>query len=180
MKQLTLSLLICSLLAMGNAWASDVESREQTKVNYPESYMLFDSRTGHKYIQNGENSYDEYSKRGKYLKTVRADLPLLVKSKHVYPTTEATYMLFDSRTGHRYIKKSKNSYSEFSKKGKYLKTVRADLPLLVKGRHIHPITERTFILYKKEGAGKNEYTVLPGTARHPNGCKSLKMLVAIE
>lgn len=97
------------------------------------------------------------------------------------PNRETTAkMFYDSRTGHKYIKTDENSYSEFSQKGEYIKTVPSDLPLLVHSKGIHPITPDTFILYKKGGCLDKEYTLVSGLKDHPAGCQSVKVLIALD
>lgn len=180
MKHLIMSLIICCALTIGPAMGNDLGTEKSTGIKVSGPSMYFDSRTGHKYVKVDDNAYNEYSKKGKYLKTVPADLPVLVNYNHVYPITETAFMLLDSRTGHKYVKKGEDSYAEFSKKGKYLKTVPADLPLLINSNHIYPVTEGTYIFYTNNSTGKDGMTVLPELHKHPNGYKSLKMLVALD
>lgn len=89
-------------------------------------------------------------------------------------------MYLDTRTGHKYIRMDENSYAEYSKRGKYLKTVPSNLPVLVNNTGIHPITESTYILYKKGGCGNKEYTLVSGRKNHPEGCQHVKVLVALD
>ena len=94
MKQIILSLVVCSIFLAGSALAYDLEANKGTGINGPMPPMYFDSRTGHKYVKSDDNSYDEFSKKGKFLKTVPADLPLLVSGKKVYPITEDFFILY--------------------------------------------------------------------------------------
>ena len=141
MKQATLIIIMCCLFSVGSAWGN------YTKNNSPTATT----------VEPGERAYP------------------------CYPNRETTVkMLYDKRTGHKYIKTGENSYSEYSQKGKYLKSVPSDLPLLANSSGIHPITPDTFILYRKGGCLDKEYTLLPGVKDHPAGCQSVKVLVALD
>ena len=127
MRPFILTLILCSVFLVGNAMAGDLVGSKDSGINCPKPEMYFDSRTGHKYIKQDDNCYKEYSKRGEYLKTVRADLPLLVNSKNV-----------------------------------------------------HPVSKNCYLLYQKAGCSKDEFVVLPSTASHPDGCRLMRLLVALE
>ncbi len=62
-----------------------------------------DTRTGHRYVRNGPNSYAEYSKRGEFLRNVADDLPLLTQSLRVVPLDDrSSYVLYEKyRDGQR-------------------------------------------------------------------------------
>ncbi len=87
---------------------------------------------------------------------------------------EASY--FDARTGHRYIRYGSDTYAEFSRKGRFLKLVPADLPLLVHGSSIHPITDECYVVYERCLEGKMVYQPIPATDPHPEGWKAQKLL----
>lgn len=87
---------------------------------------------------------------------------------------------FDSATGHRYYKTGTGTYSEYSQKGRFLKTVPSDQPLLVTGKNIHPITQEVYILYQRTAGGKNDYLALPGCEKHPEGWKAENALVSLD
>ncbi|MCD4722555.1 MAG: hypothetical protein K8S13_22265 [Desulfobacula sp.] len=87
---------------------------------------------------------------------------------------------FDTLTGHRYIKKDDNTYTEYTKKGKFLKTVASDQPLLNKRRSVYPITRDSYVLYEKFSDGKIIYLSLPGLEAHPKGWKANKILVSLN
>ncbi len=141
MKQITLTIIMCCLFSVGTAWGNDIKTNSPTAIT----------------AEPGEKAYTPYPNR-----------------------ETAVKMLYDKRTDHKYVKTGENSYSEFSQKGKYLKTVASDLPLLVNSSGVHPITSDTFILYKKGGCLDKGYTLLPASQKHPAGCQSVKILVALD
>ena len=84
---------------------------------------------------------------------------------------------FDSATGHKYVKNSNHTYSEYSKKGKLLKTsVPCNQPNLSKGKNIQPIELGCYILYGKNHYSKKDQMVLPADNKHPDGWVSKKLL----
>jgi hypothetical protein len=87
---------------------------------------------------------------------------------------------FDAATGHRYVKTGEDTYAEYSKKGRFLKTVPSDLPLLTKSRNIHPITQDNYIVYQKRQDGKMDCMALPGSQKHPEGWEADKALVSLN
>jgi hypothetical protein len=143
MKHLTLILTVCYLFSGATAWGNDTKTYSLTTV------------AAAPVMQN----VSQYS----------ANDP-----------AATSQMYFDTRTGHKYIKTEVNSYAEYSKKGKYLKTVPSNLPLLVNNRGIHPITQKTFILYKKGRGEKKGFLLRPGSQEHPAGCECVSALVSVE
>nr|NJM01203.1 hypothetical protein [Desulfobacula sp.] len=87
---------------------------------------------------------------------------------------------FDSATGHRYYRTSSGEYSEYSKTGRFLKTVPSNLPLLTQSRNICPLDENCYILYQQSQLGKKSYIALPGNEKHPAGWKAEKALVTLK
>ncbi len=211
--------------------------------------VYFDTKTGHKYIENIDHSFTEYSQKGKLLKNnVSPDLPLLVKSKNIkevksdswflyetsinqslkrkilpaannhpmdwrckgllapqlkekkltklglgYTTTPETIKYngqelfafgmayYDSRTGHKYLKNSNNTYSEFAKKGKLLRTdVRNNLPLLTSGKTIFDLNTNDFILYEKKVDGQLIQQILNAMADHPKNWYPKQIFISVR
>ncbi|WP_300458412.1 hypothetical protein [Desulfobacula sp.] len=143
MKHLTLILTVCYLFSGAIAWGNDTKTYSLTTV---------------------------------------AAAPVM-ESIFQYSTNDpaaASQMYFDTRTGHKYVKNGANSYAEYSKRGRYLKTVPSNLPLLVNNSCIHPITQQTFILYKKGGGEKKEFVLHPGSQKHPSGYECVDALVSLE
>lgn len=87
---------------------------------------------------------------------------------------------FDSVTGHRYYKTSAENYSEYSRTGKFLKTVSSDLPLLTRSRNIHAIDEDNYILYQRSLLGEKNYMILPGYEKHPEGWQAEKAMITLK
>ncbi len=87
---------------------------------------------------------------------------------------------FDAFTGHKYIKVDNNTYAEYSQKGKFLKNVPSDLPLLVKSSNIYPIPNNGYILYEKASCGISEHKSLSKDTDHPKGWKAKKILVSLN
>lgn len=92
----------------------------------------------------------------------------------------AADVYFDCATGHRYHKSGPDAYDEYTRTGRYLKTVPADLPLLTRSRNVHPICDGDYILYQKSRAGKTDYLTLPGCENHPDGWKAEKLMVSLN
>ena len=86
----------------------------------------------------------------------------------------------DTITGHKYIKKGNQTYAEYGKKGKYLKTVAADQTHLATNRSIQPILEDCYLLYMRSHGENREYMTLPADHAHPENWKLHKALVALE
>ena len=92
--------------------------------------------------------------------------------------TGETY--FDLATGHRYIKNSDSTYTEFSKRGKILRSdVPNSLPLLVSGRHMVELTSDHYLIYERKGAEGLTQRLLPADAPHPNGWTCKRMVSEI-
>ncbi len=87
---------------------------------------------------------------------------------------------FDSATGHTYERLDNFTYAEFSKKGKFLKKVPSNLPLLLKSPSVHSVPVNSFILYEKGFCGKPEQKLLPKNMDHPKGWMAKKIFVAIN
>lgn len=66
----------------------------------------FDVATGHKYIKNQDNTYTEFSKKGKLL---RKDVPnnhsLLVSGKYIRPMDPCCYLVYEKAGGNRMERK---------------------------------------------------------------------------
>ncbi len=82
--------IFISLTLVGSALAGDSNTKKATADAY------YDIATGHKYIKNQDETYSEYSKRGKLL---RADVPntktLLVSGKYVREVTKDHYLVYE-------------------------------------------------------------------------------------
>lgn len=87
---------------------------------------------------------------------------------------------FDTATGHQYKQQDPDTYAEYSRNGKFLKYVPANLPLLTKSRNVHPITDNTYILYENYLAGEKKYLTLPGSESPPEGWKACKMMIPLK
>ncbi len=207
-----------------------------TAANTGNPNIYFDTKTGHKYIENIDHSFTEYSQKGKLLRNnVPGNLPLLIKNKNVKKVKPNSWFLYeinfsqslerkilpaanhhpldwrckrlltpqlkekklaklglgyttapetikydgqelfafgiayyDSRTGHKYLKNSNNTYSEFAKKGKLIRAdVRNNLPLLTSGKSILDLNNHDYILYEKKVEGQLIQQVLNAMADHP-------------
>lgn len=87
---------------------------------------------------------------------------------------------FDTATGHKYIKNSDTTYSEFSKKGRLIrKDVPNSLPLLVSNKNIVEVQRTHFIVYEKSRGKNLRQKILPATERHPIGWKSVQVMSPI-
>ncbi|THB78226.1 MAG: hypothetical protein D3926_13730 [Desulfobacteraceae bacterium] len=83
---------------------------------------------------------------------------------------------FDTATGHKYLRNQDNTYTEFSRRGKVLKTsVPNTLPLLVSGRNIIELNKDSYLVYEKGFSSKTEQQVLPSWEKHPDNwqCKDV-------
>ena len=87
---------------------------------------------------------------------------------------------FDCRTGHKYLKAENQTYMEFDRKGRFMKTVPNTLPLLVNSRSVHSISEENYILYKRCVQGKACFQSLRAVLPHPEGWKTHKLLLALN
>ena len=76
----------------------------------------------------------------------------------------------DTRTGHLYAKRADGNYDEFTRKGRYFKRVLADLPLLLRGKSVYPVSNGCYFLYsKKRHRPDSQFKLLPVQAPHPKG-----------
>ena len=88
MKKGMIFFLVATLsLYAFTAWGSEVEKQASA-----EGYV--DLVTMHRYIKNSDRTYDEYTRKGEFLKTVPADLPLLLERSHVVPVPKNCYFLY--------------------------------------------------------------------------------------
>ncbi|MFO7817718.1 MAG: hypothetical protein R6V39_08585 [Desulfovibrionales bacterium] len=69
------------------AWGAEVKKQVSA-----EGYV--DLVTMHCYIKNSDGTYDEYTRKGEFFKTVSADLPLLLERSHVVPINNSCYLLY--------------------------------------------------------------------------------------
>ncbi len=73
---------------------SAIGSENKKEVATGEAY--FDMATGHQYIKNSENTYAEYSQRGKLLRTdVPNTQPHLAKSKYITEMDHQSYLVYE-------------------------------------------------------------------------------------
>ncbi|MFO7911658.1 MAG: hypothetical protein R6V15_05805 [Desulfotignum sp.] len=69
------------------AWGSEIKKQASAQ-----GYV--DLVTMHRYISNSDGTYDEYTRKGEFFKTVSADLPLLSERSHVIPINNNCYLLY--------------------------------------------------------------------------------------
>lgn len=87
----------------------------------------------------------------------------------------------DIRTGHLYLKNSEGNYDEFTRKGAFFKTVPPDLPLLLKGKSVYPVSNKNYLLYsRKRHLPNSGVKVLPAVAPHPKGWSLETILVGLN
>ena len=86
----------------------------------------YDSLTGHKYLKKDENTFQEFSRKGEYLKLVPSDQPHLAQSRYVHPIVEDGFILYSKNTNGKtsFLVKPKNAPHP---KGWYLKNVLVSL-----------------------------------------------------
>ncbi len=73
----------------------------------------YDFRTGHKYYKNSDNTYSEYSKKGKMLRaTVPNNLPLLISGKSIVDLNDQSYILYEKKLNGQIIQKTLNAKAE--------------------------------------------------------------------
>lgn len=76
----------------------------------------------------------------------------------------------DTRTGHLYVKRADGNYDEFTRKGTYFKTVPTDLPLLLNGKSVYPVSNECYLLYsRKRYQTDSQFKLLPVQVPHPKG-----------
>ena len=81
-------LLVAALFLYAfTAWGGEME-KQATADGY------IDLVTMHRYIKNSDGSYNEYTRRGTFFKTVSPDLPLLLQRDHVKPVQKNCYFLY--------------------------------------------------------------------------------------
>ncbi len=92
-KELIVLFAAISIIAQASAlWAGQTERPLATASGY------FDIKTGHKYIQNSNGSYTEFSRTGKLLRQdVPNTMPLLVSKKFVHPIEVSHLMVYKKR-----------------------------------------------------------------------------------
>lgn len=85
---------------------------------------------------------------------------------------------FDTATGHKYIKNSNATYSEYSQKGKLLRSsVPNSQPNLASGQNIIEIDQAHLMVYEKKQNDMVVQQVLPVSNNHPQGWRS-KLVVS--
>lgn len=84
---------------------------------------------------------------------------------------------FDTATGHKYIKNSDHTYSEFARNGRLLKAnVPGDQPHLVSSPKVVELDQDAYLVYEKFENNKTHVSILPSSAQHPDGWKSRQVL----
>ena len=98
------------------------------------------------------------------------------------PGIASSDMYVDLATMHRYVKNQNGTYSEYTRKGKFVKTVPADLPLLSSRDHVVPVTDDCYLLYvNRQRADSDDTMVLrPVSSPHPSGWLLEKALVDLK
>lgn len=107
--------------------------------------------------------------------------PLSAQEKRstLYRADQERYI--DTRTGHLYVKRADGNYDEFSRKGTYFKRVPADLPLLLEGKSVYPVSNECYLLYsKKRHRPDSQFRLLPVQAPHPKGWALETALVELD
>ncbi len=85
-----LFVLFLALTLTGTCLAGDNSIRPATAGTY------YDTATGHKYIQNKDHTYSEYSQRGELLRSdVPSTQPLLSMGKHVIEVTPKLFLVYE-------------------------------------------------------------------------------------
>jgi hypothetical protein len=88
---------------------------------------------------------------------------------------------FDVSTGHKYIKNSENTYTEYSKNGeRFRKAVSNSLPLLVSGKNIRQMVPGSFLLYEKREKNEIQRQVLSVSTKHPEGWRAKEILISFK
>lgn len=88
---------------------------------------------------------------------------------------------YDTATHHKYVRNPDDTYTEYSKKGKLLRSnVPNHLPLLTSGRYIYDLKPGDFMVYEKREKGKRRQQILPATQVHPAGWYAQGSLTAIK
>ncbi len=88
---------------------------------------------------------------------------------------------FDIATGHKYIKNPDTTYSEYSKRGKLLRSdVPNTIPLLVSGKYVHEVTKEHYLVYEKNQYTDTSQKILPASSRHPEGWQCRQMVSAVQ
>jgi hypothetical protein len=95
------------------------------------------------------------------------------------PATADAY--FDIATGHKYIKNKDTTYSEYSKRGKLLRSnVPNSLPLLISGKSIIEVTPKHYLVYEKHQNNDVAQKVLPASSKHPSGWECKQMVSTVQ
>jgi hypothetical protein len=90
--------------------------------------------------------------------------------KSIYPATAGIY--YDTATGHKYIQNKDHTYSEYSKRGKLLRSdVPNTQPLLTTGKYILEVTPLHFLVYEKKTDQILTQKIMRATNSHPEGWK---------
>ncbi len=77
---------------------------------------------------------------------------------------------FDVATGHRYIKNSNDTYSEYTKKGELFRSsIPNHLPLLTTNKYIREIGDSCYFLYEKRNNHIIKSQILPASSEQPKG-----------
>lgn len=88
---------------------------------------------------------------------------------------------FDTATGHKYIKNSNATYSEYSQKGKLLKSsVSNTQPNLASGQHVIEVDQAHFMVYEKKQNNMVVQQVMPVSNNHPQGWRSKQVVSAVK
>ena len=84
---------------------------------------------------------------------------------------------FDMATGHKYIKNSDNTYTEYTRKGEEFNTsVTATQPHLSASKYIASISEESYMVYKKYSNYKPVFEIFKTTNPHPADTQAIQML----
>ncbi len=87
-----------------SSWAGQEECRETVKQ--ATACFYFDIATGHKYIQNSDGTYMEFSKKGDLLKNnLPNTMPLLVSGKYIRPLADGCFLLYERYEAGNHIQK---------------------------------------------------------------------------
>jgi len=88
---------------------------------------------------------------------------------------------FDIATGHKYIRNPDTTYSEYSKRGKLLRSdVPNTIPLLISGKYVHEVTKAHYLVYEKNKYNDASQKILPASSSHPEGWECKQMVSTVQ
>ncbi|NOX33442.1 MAG: hypothetical protein GXP56_06855 [Deltaproteobacteria bacterium] len=89
-KSINFIIFVLFITVSITAWGNEGIRSIATKAAY------FDIATGHKYIKNSDNTYAEYSRKGKLLRRgVPNNLPLLISGRYIREMVSGSYLVYE-------------------------------------------------------------------------------------